>query len=235
MRIWLQAGLGVGLALAMTAGVQAQARFHVSAPVRVSVPTGVRALPLSGTQPVVQQSSRNVVVVGAGSPFGFSDGGFPAPGLGFDYVHLAAIQRALRGTSFHRFDRDGRFSNFGGFFLPIGMGAYGDLATPQVIVVQQPPVVIMQSPATEQAAAAPHPAPEAAPPAPQEPLPDLGEYVLVRRDGTVAFAVAFFTQGDQLIYVTREGIRRSIPLAGLDLDATRRMNEERGLAVQLPG
>lgn len=67
-----------------------------------------------------------------------------------------------------------------------------------------------------------------------EPLRDVGEFVLVRRDGRLLFAVAFSAEGDQLIYITREGVRRSLPLAELDIEATRRMNEERGTTLRLP-
>jgi len=75
---------------------------------------------------------------------------------------------------------------------------------------------------------APSPAPETAPP-PR----DVGEFVLVRRDGRVLFASMFMVAGTQLTYVTPEGIRRALPIADLDADATEQMNEARGTTVQI--
>jgi len=37
-----------------------------------------------------------------------------------------------------------------------------------------------------------------------------------------------------MIYITPEGNRRKITLAELDVDATRKMNEERGTTISLP-
>ena len=47
------------------------------------------------------------------------------------------------------------------------------------------------------------------------------------------FASAFSIVGDQLRYVTPEGIRHSVPMAEMDPDATQQMNEARGTTVQL--
>jgi hypothetical protein len=60
------------------------------------------------------------------------------------------------------------------------------------------------------------------------------EYVFVRRDGTVFFAVAFTFDSANLRYITRDGLRRSAPLASLDLAATQQFNEQRGLSPRLP-
>ncbi len=98
---------------------------------------------------------------------------------------------------------------------------------PQVIVIQQP--VPMVQPAEDSGAYA---APSAAPPAPA-PVRDVGEFVLVRRDGRILFASAYSVTGKQLTYVTLEGIRRTVPLADLDADATQQMNEARGTSVQI--
>jgi hypothetical protein len=62
----------------------------------------------------------------------------------------------------------------------------------------------------------------------------VGEFVLVRRDGGQVLAVAFTVQKGQISYVTRDGVRRSIALSVLDLDATRNENEERGTTLRLP-
>lgn len=60
------------------------------------------------------------------------------------------------------------------------------------------------------------------------------EYVFVKRDGTKIFAVAYAFAKDKLQYVTKEGLRRSIPLDALDLPATQKSNEERGNTINFP-
>jgi hypothetical protein len=164
--------------------------------------------------------------------FGSTNG---VPGLGFDYPHLAAISGGLR---------NGRSSNSGrgtrrrqSTLVPILIGGYPYYVDssdyeqpqqqPQVIVVQQPAPVSQQVADSDSAPAA-SPAPPAA-----APVRDVGEFVLVRQDGRVLFASAFMVAGAQLTYVTPEGIRRTLPLAELDADATQQMNEARGTTVQI--
>ena len=65
-------------------------------------------------------------------------------------------------------------------------------------------------------------------------MPDAGEFILVRRDGQVAMAVAFTTTGNRLTYISREGTRRSFSLSELDRDATLQMNEANGTTLTLP-
>ena len=65
-------------------------------------------------------------------------------------------------------------------------------------------------------------------------MPAQQEYVFVKRDGTLIFAVAYSWINDRLQYVTREGIRRTIPRNTLDLDATQQFNDQRGVPIQLP-
>ena len=65
------------------------------------------------------------------------------------------------------------------------------------------------------------------------PVQDIGEFDLVRKDGRVLFASAFMVAGNQLTYVTPEGMRRTLPMADLDIDATQQMNEARGTTVQI--
>ena len=56
----------------------------------------------------------------------------------------------------------------------------------------------------------------------------------MRRDGTIIFAVAYSFNAGNLQYVTKDGLRRSIPLNTLDFDATQQFNEQRGVTVRLP-
>ena len=69
---------------------------------------------------------------------------------------------------------------------------------------------------------------------PTAPIPDTEQYVFVRRDGTVFFAVAFAWENGTLRYVTSEGLKRNIARSALDLDATQQFNEQRGLSFRLP-
>ncbi|HEX4642170.1 MAG TPA: hypothetical protein VH161_01840, partial [Candidatus Acidoferrales bacterium] len=64
-------------------------------------------------------------------------------------------------------------------------------------------------------------------------VPDIGNFILVRRDGRILFASLYSVVGSQLRYITPEGIRRTMPLADLDSDATEQMNEARGTTVQI--
>src|SRR5260370_21202598 len=66
------------------------------------------------------------------------------------------------------------------------------------------------------------------------PQPDVEQYVFVRRDGGVVFAVAYSWDKGTLRYVTPEGQRRSIGRDALDLNATQQFNEQRGLTFQAP-
>jgi len=162
-------------------------------------------------------------------------GTFPVPGLGFDFAHVAAINRGRQQpvalvqpiTS----------------IIPIALPLFAPSAP--VVIVQPPPVVIVQQPpaavevqeeAFERRRRERRVEPEENVERARrvEPPREIGEFVLVQRNGTILFAVAFSTEGGKLTYVTREGIRRSLPLADLDIETTRRMNEERGTSLHLP-
>jgi hypothetical protein len=163
------------------------------------------------------------------------------PGLGFDFPHLAAISGALHNGSF-RFGHHEH--NGGGAFVPIWFGGYpfyyDDSSyeqapqqaepQPQIIVIQQPAPA---QPVADSAGEAENAA--VAPSAPQtsETVRDVGEFILVRRDGRIVFASMFSVVGEQLLYITPEGMRHTIPVAELDADATQQMNEARGTTVQL--
>jgi hypothetical protein len=159
------------------------------------------------------------------------------PGLGFDYVHLAAVSGNFRfnppgfGRGSHR---------HGDFITPVFFGGfpyYSDYPDyqqepqqPQIIVIQQPaPAVIVQQAAP---AAAETYTDTAAPAPPPAPVREVGELILVRRDGRVLFGSVFSVTGTQVQYVTPEGIRHSLPLAELDTVATQEINEARGTTLQ---
>jgi hypothetical protein len=77
--------------------------------------------------------------------------------------------------------------------------------------------------------------PESAPtPSVDTPERPADQYVFVRRDGTLFFAVAYTWVGSDLRYVTSEGLRRSVAGDTLDLSATQQFNEQRGLSFVVP-
>jgi hypothetical protein len=112
---------------------------------------------------------------------------------------------------------------------------------PSFVIVQQPPqtIVLPQpggQPGTRDVAAADGHSPSAPDAQAQErPVPDIGQFILMRRDGQVLMVAAFTITAGQLTYVTREGTRRSFPVGELDVEATRQMNEANGTSVKLTG
>ena len=156
------------------------------------------------------------------------------PGLGFDYPHFAATHP--QGS--HDRDRNQRFA---GAFIPLfGGGGYYMPLFPED--VEEAPAAEAQQINNEEAPAAPAPRSErvvespqsysAAPqPAPQQ---ESDQYVFVRRDGTLFFAVAYAWENGTLRYITGEGIRHTVTADKLDLDATQQFNEQRGLNFRLP-
>ena len=161
------------------------------------------------------------------------------PGQGFDYQHLAAVSRTVR-------DRSGHLHRTTSvpFITPIFSGLpyyYGfDSGVPYYSEdepEQQPPADLPPAPPVVRGPAA---APEdfaasqrVAAPAP-EPVPEVGQFILVRRDGQIVMAVAFTTTGGRLTYVTQDGTRRSFAMSELDRDATQQMNEVNGHTLNLP-
>jgi hypothetical protein len=183
----------------------------------------------------------------AGSLFAF---GSPSgsPGLGFDFAHRAGIGGARRNNS-------GQFEHHGhrgqGFYAPIFFGAYPNVyddegydpqdgqAEQQVQESQpRPQANVIQQPApAEQGAGSDADSRNLSSsdsgPQPAAAIPDVGNFIFVRRDGSVLFASMFSVVGPQLQYVTPEGIRRTMAISDLDSDATQQMNEARGTTVQI--
>jgi hypothetical protein len=155
------------------------------------------------------------------------------PGLGFDVPHLAAIcgpaavGAGLSGNQLPLF-----FPSFGGgFFLP----------NAPVVVEEAAPEGPQEENAEAEVAETPRHA-RAMQPAPARPQVEeviaaprqTEEFVFVRRDGTLFFAVAYAWENGTLRYVTSEGLRHSVAREALDLNATQQFNEQRGLNFRLP-
>jgi hypothetical protein len=178
------------------------------------------------------------------------------PGLGFDFPHLAAISGHLHFNPAFEHNGSGRNDNS---FVPIVWGenpGSSDFIDPSVIqqIEQefqqqgqpQPQIIVIQQPAPAAGEQLTGRAPQALPnspaspvsppvasPGPVTPIRDVGEFIFVRRDGRILFASAFLVNGGVLQYVTPEGVRRTVPVAELDTEATRKMNEALGTTVDL--
>ncbi|HYW66715.1 MAG TPA: hypothetical protein VFB10_08415 [Candidatus Dormibacteraeota bacterium] len=183
--------------------------------------------PVSSPKPPVkpQMASSNPRFVGA--PVAENDLG--VPGLGFDYVHYFATHPNAGRRHFQ-----GGVVPFVGGSIYVPFPVYVDGGAPAESAAEGGPAEAEQPVSAEEAAAGPADVavrPYASSRAPVEPD---SEYVFVRRDGTVFFAVAFTFDSTDLRYITGDGFRKSAPLASLDLVATQQFNEQRGLTPRLP-
>jgi hypothetical protein len=162
------------------------------------------------------------------------------PGNGFDYSHFFAVHPNW-GSPILTAGVVVPFSDSGGFYVPVPY-----YYPPQVAPEEQqgPPPPGYYPPdqfqgqnqgnnVQNQVAAQPQP-PAPSTPAYSAPSEPLYEYVFVKRDGTKIFAVAYSLTKDNLQYITKEGLRRTLPLTALDFEATQKSNEERGNSVTLP-
>jgi len=200
----------------------------------------------------------NYAVPNAFNATGFAGSGLtlqqlldPVPPPGFDYQYLSAIdsdlavkalidpvtqwrvaeaEGALRvgggfaGSSFYLLDG-------GGYYLPEESEQADQSQPPQPQPSQQPQIIVLQQAPPPQPAAQPAPEAEATPAA--APVPDVGQFILVLRNGTRIHAVAFTGSNGNIVYITADGSRRTIALADLDSETTMRVNEERGTPLQL--
>jgi hypothetical protein len=222
----------------------ARSGARVSASSTTPTATGFQSSPQAG---VIQISPSERITSGlasAANSFSF-DSIAGVPGLGFDFPHLAAVGGVPRNNPPH-FEHNGHHGQ--GSFVPIFFGGYPygyedlgyDQQDQQTVQPSQPQpqIIVIQQPVPEQQGAdpgsdagnisAPESEPQAAPP-----IRDVGDFILVRRDGRVLFASIFSVVGSQLQYVTPEGIRHTLAMSDLDADATQQMNEARGTTVQI--
>jgi hypothetical protein len=162
-----------------------------------------------------------------GAPFASDQ--LNVPGLGFDYVHFAAVHP---NEARHHFNT-GFSTPFlgGGIYVPVPY-YYSEQAAAAPNAAENP--AAEASEATDESENVDTRATASVAPRNSPRLEPSSEYVFVRRDGTVFFAVAFSFSAGNLQYVTKEGLRRSVPANTLDLDATQQFNEQRGVTVRLP-
>jgi hypothetical protein len=211
-----------------------RAQFGTQAQARVGTP-------MARTRNGVRINNRN-----NRANFGFNGTDFNGtdfqnvPGLGFDYPHLAAVSG----------NRRFRNGGFGGGF-PFGFGGgflWGPSVIPEDVPIEESQIAGAQSSAADQQEFADDTQPvqraprrsrssrQAEPEADSAPAPprDDEQYVFVRRDGSLVFAVAYSWESGTLRYITPDGLRRSIGRDALDLDATQQFNEQRGLNFHVP-
>lgn len=214
---------------------------------------------ITGTTAAPQNATPNVVVVPADSGITLQDLSNQVPGLGFDYEHLAAISGNLAEKALidpatmeelalaERFNRGGVGSSayilggygYGGGEIPVDNGDATDALAPPADPAPQPApqIIILQQPAAPGASPAQSNGGTAARPenaqAAAVPLQEASDFLLVLKSGAMVSAVAFTRQGDQLIYVTKEGNRRTMSVATIDSDATSKINAARGTPLKL--
>ena len=204
-----------------------------SAPAHVAVRGGAQGGARVGTPIAGARSSGRIIRGGNRINSGFNGTSFQnVPGLGFDFPHLAAVNGNRRGHG-------GRFNGapfgFGGFLLdsPGFIGVPSDSGVVGDEIANDPPsddgTDVAAAPRRSRAPREPL-QPEAAPAPPH----DVEQYVLVRQDGGLVFAVAYTWQNGTLRYITPDGLRHSIGRDALDLNATQQFNEQRGLNFQVP-
>jgi hypothetical protein len=158
----------------------------------------------------------------------------PVPGLGFDMVHLAATRGPEAvGAGRHRHGTPVLFPFIdGGFFLPSPPLVVEEAAASEAPQEENAETEVAETPrrarVIQPAPARPQVEEASAVPRQTE------EFVFVRRDGTLFFAVAYAWENEVLRYVTSGGLRHSVARETLDLNATQQFNEQRGLNFRLP-
>lgn len=204
---------------------------HPSAPRFPGHPTMPKAP--ARNHPVQANPTRGNGHFFASYPTAVDDNG--VPGLGFDYPHYAATHPNAGRNHSH----DGSVFPFigGGIYIP-AMG-YVDNGSPmetdrgEAASESQVEATEAAEP-SELAAVAQAPAAPSGQAKSNSPLAPAAEYIFVRRDGSVFFAVAYSWVNGHLQYITRDGFRKLVSAATLDLDATTQFNEQRGVAFRSP-
>ncbi|HKW90091.1 MAG TPA: hypothetical protein VJN21_15170 [Candidatus Acidoferrales bacterium] len=176
-----------------------------------------------------------------GSPVSLDQLLDPSPSFGFDFEHLNAVNPDLGIKALIDPITQQRLALAERLLKetpvqPISFPFF--TGQPVIMLEQQPPVIVLQQPPAAAAAAPQETVVNSASssvetsPAP-EPLHDVGTFILVLKDGTKVGAVAFTIQSGCLIYITGDGLRKSIAASELDKPATEQLNDDRGTPVHL--
>jgi hypothetical protein len=152
-----------------------------------------------------------------------------APGLGFDETHLALTRGRTSGRHRRNNFNSGFFPFFdGGFFVPSPVVEQAPANEVQEEFVDPQPQERAQRVRARESA------PAVSAEAASAPQRETEQYVFVRRDGTVFFAVAYSWDSGMLRYVTQEGMRKSVAGDALDIGATQQFNDQLGLSFHAP-
>src|SRR5271155_5584097 len=247
-----------GVAAGGSAPVAAPVGVHGTGTARHATATTETTATPSTAAP--QNVPPNVVVVPADSGITLQDLTGQVPGLGFDYEHLAAISGNLAEKALidpvtmeelalaERLNRGSVGSSayllggygygYGGGDVPVDNGDPNSVpqdaqAQPAAPAPQPPPqIIILQQPAAPGASLSGEGSAEERH-ATSAPVPEASDFLLVLKSGVMVSAVAFTRQGDELIYVTKEGNRRTMSVATIDSDATSKINAARGTPLKL--
>ncbi len=178
-------------------------------------------------------------------PKGFR-GGNSNPGQGFCCTSaVPSNPRRHPGDGNHRGGRNGLVGGFGGYYAvpyPVYMTTEPVEQTPPEVFPEEeyrggPTIFDRRGPGTETFARARAPEPERQPEAsePVEPPPaaDQPQTLLVFRDGRQVEVQNYAIVGDTLLDLT-DGHRRKVAIADLDVEATAKQNDERGIDFRLP-
>jgi hypothetical protein len=163
----------------------------------------------------------------------YSSNDYPAPGLGFDYVHYAAVHPNT-GHNHDHFRGGAIFPAFGGGYYYPGTDYVESGATDQSSAEQNQNGTDVQPIQSAESEAQIEEAPISSPRTRPTPVPASSEYIFVRRDGSVFFAVAYSWINGDLQYITKDGFRKLVSGGTLDLDATTQFNEQRGVPFHSP-
>ena len=186
----------------------------------------------------------------------------PFPSDGFDFAHLAAIHKdddikalidpatqVKLALAERRMRRKPKSAT--GFIFLDGGGAYVLPVKPGTDLNADSDAQVAQQQGQDQGQDGPAASQERAPRESQqleqleadnarlaqeqsESLPDEGEFTLILRNGQEIEAVAFTRVDDRIVYITLGGGRRAVAVRELDVDATVRLNQERGTPLQIP-
>lgn len=160
-----------------------------------------------------------------------------APGLGFDAVHQSAICGPGGVVPLRNVGQVPLFFPFfgGGFYLP---GAA--VTTNDSTAAENSPAEDVEAENREYARRYRNSqqgqtqAPVLSVDTDTAALQDSEQFVFVRRDGTLFFAVAYSWENGTLRYINSQGLRQTVNQEALDLSATQQFNEQRGLNFHSP-
>jgi hypothetical protein len=184
----------------------------------------------SSSKTLHPKPAANDFVFGSGTSFGFGNSDIRDQDLGIKALIDPATEWRLYER--HKFRHNGGFAS--GFYLLDGGYDEPAAAPGDADQVSQPTDEQAQEDQEQDNGQRQETYAEAAPESAPEQLPDVGQFVLVLRNGSQIQAVAFTRRDDRIVYITTDGLRRSLAVADLDSDSTVRVNQERGTPLQFP-